>query len=134
MVVSSSLHAVGPRILGTTPEFSTEITFGSDEARNFSEGFRCDTNTFPPADVTWKLVNEEYPCSDEMCGVDVLTMNETFNFSVADSGVEEDMTLTINANLMMANLQYDQDGNFTCIASNGHSVASRSFRLRVKCT
>lgn len=111
------------------PEFSSEVIYNSGAASNFSD-FRCDTDTFPPAQVTWFLISEEHPCNKEQCGVNVASFD---NFGFGNSGTSESLTRSLGAIVHMLGVRYDQDGNFTCVADNGQSSVSRSFILRVKC-
>lgn len=131
-MVHEFVLAVGPKIIDEVPEFSFEVIFNSGKASSFSE-IRCETDTFPPAEVSWVLVNGEYPCAEEECGVNVASLNSTFSVNFIDSGNEQNLTRSLDAILELLNLQYDQDGNFTCTADNGHFSATRSFNLRVKC-
>lgn len=119
--------------MGEVPEFSSEVILTTSRARNFT-GFSCNTDTFPPARVSWVLVNEEFPCNDEKCGVDVASLNDTFlNVEFVNSGREDNLTLSLYAKLHLLNLQFNQDGDFTCTADNGQASSTRRFRLRVKC-
>lgn len=119
-------------IMEDAPEFSKEVTFDSGRAQNYTE-IKCETDTFPPAKVSWLLISDEYPCpSSSACGRDVARLEST-GFSLLNSGSRENLSLSIGAIIEMLNLQYEEDGNFTCTADNGYASASRTFILRVKC-
>ena len=133
---------VGPRIMGEALEFSIEIIFNTGDAENLTE-IRCETKTFPPSSVSWLLINEEYPCEEEeeegegegerrRCGIKVQDLDFD-NLMLLDYGTMENLTLSTNAIIEMLNLQYDNDGNFTCTAENGYHSETRTFILRVKC-
>ena len=87
---------------------------------------RCETTTFPPTDVTWILISEDYPEP----GTDVAELTQ---FNLTSSGSMGNFNLTRNAIVAMTNLTFEDDGNFTCYASNVFAESRRSFRLRVKC-
>lgn len=116
------LCAVGPTLEGDQPEFSIEIVLKSDEARSYNR-IRCEAFSFPPASVTWILTSEDYPN-----GTNLLNLEQ---FNLTTSG--ENFTFSENAIVEMRNLRFEDDGNFTCIVENGEAVATRYFRLRVKC-
>lgn len=131
---------LGPRIMGDPLEFSIEITFNSGAAENLTK-IRCETKTFPPSSVSWVLVNEEHPCEEEeegeeggRCGINVqqVVNLRNFNLMLLDYGTKENLTLSTNAIIEMLDLQYDNDGNFTCTADNGYQSETRTFILRVK--
>ena len=120
--------------MGDEPEFSFEVTFGTGAARNYSR-LNCESTTFPPATVTWKLVSEDHPCPNEdvedKCGVNVITLDDVV--FLPSTGNEENLTLTNDAIVRFLDVQYDQDGRFTCTVENDLMSSTRSFTLRVKC-
>ena len=119
-VMGLCIYAAGP-FLEEQGEFSKDVDFNT---RHYDE-INCEAETFPPSTVSWVLVSEDYED-----GVDVAKLDQ---FELLETGSAVNLTLTFNSTIQMTNLQYEDDGNFTCVASNGHGSNSRWFRLRVKC-
>ncbi len=102
------------------PEFSYEVSLNGDLK------IRCETNSYPPATTVWTLRSEDY-----MDGVDVSTLNNS-TFALNNLGSATNRTLTIDGVLNLTNLQYEDDGNFTCVVSNRYGSDAQWTRLRVK--
>ena len=115
---------VEPRINTEKPEFSFEVTFNSGSAQEFNK-IRCETTSFPSAEVVWILNSENY-VSQNVANI------TTGRFTLENSGSLDNVTRTFNAIIKMTDLQYDDDGNFTCIAKNIYSSSAQWAILRVK--
>lgn len=118
----SLFHSVIPVILTPQPEFSFEVLLNR---ASFDE-IRCATRSFPPANVMWTLRSEDFSN-----GKDVADINSS-SFALNTLGSLDTLTLTIDGVINMTNLQYNDDGNFTCICSNRYGSSAQWARLRVK--
>lgn len=107
------------------PDFSFEVILNSDSARLFDE-IRCETTSFPAAEVVWTLDSDDYDFQD------VSNITNGDRFRLVNSGSIDNVTMTTNAIINMTNLQYTDDGNFTCTATNKYLSKAQWAVLRVK--
>ncbi len=120
------IFSVLPTIITRRREFSLEVIFGTESAQVFTR-IRCETEAFPPATVEWNIVSTEYPGSGE----NLANINNS-RLTLVDTGTLESINKTFNGLVNFTDLQYTDDGNFTCTASNEFGSASQAYVLRVK--
>ena len=112
-------------ITTVVPDFSFEVIFNQGSARQFDR-IRCEAISFPAARVEWILTSEDYIDGRSVSNI------TTGQFNLMNSGSSEALTLTINGIINMTNLQYEDDGEFTCTVMNMFGSEDQSTRLRVK--
>ena len=105
------------------------MKFNSEKAESYSD-IKCKTKSFPPAEVTWKLVSDEFPGDGE--NLMEVNLSADGRIMLIDDGSFDSLTKSFNSTVVWTDLQYSDDGNFTCTASNGYAKSSQWYNLRVK--